>query len=337
MKNKLLLKVTKEQLINDFNTLKSISKIADQYKVNVETVYRAFKIINFNCRVRNNISSTISKEILEESYNRLKSLKAVARELNIYADSVKLYMDKFNLNYDKKIFYKCDHDFFSRENEEVFYVAGFLAADGCVKKRKNHNNNIRYELQLSLSKKDEDHVKLIKNLLKAENPISNFLIKNSTRNSKWNDTWCSQFTITSKKIVEDLEKFNIVPSKSLIYTFPLWLVNHPLVHHFMRGYNDGDGSFFINKLNKNKKVNQVYFSLRGTVDFLTVYRNILENKCNINIRQKPIRKNSGIGILEYGGNIIINNIFEYLYKDATVYLPRKYEIAMQAKHFILLK
>ena len=327
LRNKLLLQVTKDQLIADFNELKSTIKIAYKYNVNIQTVYSAFKIINYNCRIRNDISSMVSKGLLEDSYARLKTLKAVARELKITPDSVKLYMDKFNLNYNKKIVYTCDHDFFSRENEETFYVAGFWAADGCVKRRKNTNNNIRYELQLSLSKNDEDHVKLIKNLLKAENPIHNFLIKNSLRNPRWNDTWCSQFTITSEKMVKDLVKFNIVPVKSLIYTFPPWIVDHPLAHHFMRGYNDGDGSFFIG--NKKKITKQVNFALRGTAKFLTTYRHILEGKCNIDIKNTPIRQSSGTGILEYGGNIVVSKISEYLYKDATIYLPRKYEIAMR--------
>lgn len=112
LRNKLLLQVTKDQLIADFNELKSTIKIAYKYNVNIQTVYSAFKIINYNCRIRNNISLMVSKELLEDSYARLKTLKAVARELKITPDSVKLYMDKYNLNYNKKIAYTCDQDFF---------------------------------------------------------------------------------------------------------------------------------------------------------------------------------------------------------------------------------
>ena len=277
-----------------------------------------------------NLSSVLTEDVLKNSYIELGSLNAVSRKFNVDTGTIKRYMTKFGLEYKPQVRHNCDHDFFSRENEESFYVAGFLAADGCVKKTKNSSNNFRYEIQLSLAKKDETHVKLIKDLLKAENPINNFFIENSKNNPKWNDTWSSGFTITSEKMFKDLEKFNIVPKKSLIYTFPSWIIDHPLCHHFMRGYNDGDGSFYIGKLKGNRTVKQVHFSLRGTVEFLETYKYILENKCNIH--KKSVRINSKIGMLEYGGNNIVGNIVDYLYKDANFYLQRKYDIAMLTKN-----
>ena len=277
------------------------------------------------------LDKILTKEVLEQSYAELGSLKAVARKFDVDASSVKKYMTLHGLSFKAQVRHGCDHDFFTRENEETFYVAGFMAADGCVKKRKSSSDSLRYEVQVSLAKSDEEYLKMIKDLLKAETPIHNFLIKNSKRNAAWNDSWCSQFTITSEKMVNDLTKFNVVPAKSLIYRFPLWLVNHPLVHHFMRGYNDGDGSFFIGPLKNGRTVEQVHFALRGTVEFLTIYRSILEERCGLDIREKSVRENSGIGTLEYGGNGVISKITDYLYQDATIYLPRKRDIAMKAK------
>jgi hypothetical protein len=248
------------------------------------------------------LDAILTKEVLEQSYAELGSLKAVARKFNIDSGSVKKYMIRCGLEFKPQVRHDCDHDFFSRENEETFYVAGFMAADGCVKKRSSTSGNFRYEVQISLSQKDRVFLQTIKDLLKAETPIHDFLIKNSQRNPEWNDSWCSQFTITSEKMVKDLEKFNVVPAKSLIYRFPLWLVNHPLAHHFMRGYNDGDGSFFIGPLKNGRTVEQVHFALRGTVEFLTIFRSILEEKCQLDIREKSVRENTGIGVLEYGAN-----------------------------------
>lgn len=283
----------------------------------------------------NFLDKILTKEVLEQNYAELGSLKAVARKFDVDSSSIKKYMILHGLDFKPQVRHGCDHDFFSRENEETFYVAGFLAADGCVKKRKSSSDSLRYEVQVSLAKGDEDFLKMLKDTMKAETPIHNFLIKNSQRNPKWNDSWCSQFTITSEKMVKDLEKFNVVPAKSLIYRFPLWLVNHPLVHHFMRGYNDGDGSFFIAPLKNGRTVQQVHFALRGTVEFLTIYRSILEESCGLDPREKSVRENSGIGTLEYGGNGVISAITDYLYQDATIYLPRKREIAMMAKQFTL--
>jgi hypothetical protein len=136
---------------------------------------------------------------------------------------------------------------------------------------------IDYRFLISVSKNDEDHLKLVRNLLESTNPIKNYLIKNSKKNPKWNDVWESKLLITSKQIANDLIKFNIVPKKSLIYTFPKWLEKHPLKHHFMRGYFDGDGSFFINSELSN---NRLCSSIRGTEKFLKTYKKILQKDCS---------------------------------------------------------
>jgi hypothetical protein len=101
---------------------------------------------------------------------------------------------------------------------------------------------------------------------------------------------------------------------------------HPLRHHFIRGYIDGDGSFY-HATGKGKKVKQVFFSVRGTTAFLTSLRSTLEADLNLEERTKDIRFNNGIGVLEYGGNRLCKALAEYLYEDATIYLERKKEAA----------
>lgn len=332
MKNKLLSKITPEQLIQDFQELGSAHKIATKYNINIVTVYTAFRLINYDCYVRQDVASIVSKEILEEAYARLGTLKAVGRELKIDPESVTRYMKKFGLEYQHQLIYNCDHDFFSRENEETFYVAGFIAADGCVKDRKGKYGGIRPEMAIGLSKEDKPFLEQLRQLMKAETPVRDFLVKNSKRNPEWNDTWKSDLVITSQKMCDDLRRFNIVPRKSLTYTFPEWMKTHPLKHHFIRGYNDGDGSFYTS-LPPGKLTEQIYFSMRGTPAFLKIVRDILEAECDLEERHKCIRISSGHGVLEYGGNGIISKIADYLYQDATIYLPRKRDIAMMAKQF----
>jgi hypothetical protein len=266
------------------------------------------------------INKIITREVLKKDYEELQSMRKIAEKYGISRETVRYYIHQYGLEYNKLKVYNIDHDFFSRENEQSFYIAGFIAADGCLKKRKN-----TFELQIGLAKRDKEFLEMIRNTLNAETPVRDFLVKNSKRNPLWNDCWKSEITITSEKIYNDLSKFNIVPRKSLIYTFPLWIINHPLINHYMRGYNDGDGSFFINA-KKYRITDQVYVSIRGTQDFLTIYRNILEQKCLLDHREKAIRIDNGIGVLEYGGNGIVSKIAKFLYRDATIFLPRKREI-----------
>ena len=277
------------------------------------------------------LDKILTKEVLEQSYAELGSLKAVARKFNLDPGSIKKYMIRCGLEFKPQVRHNCDHKFFSRDNEESFYVAGFIAADGCVKDRKSSSGATRPEMAIGLSKEDKTFLEQLRQIMKAEVPIRDFIVKNSKRNPKWNDTWKSDLVITSQQMCDDLRRFNIVPRKSLTYNFPEWLKAHPLKHHFIRGYNDGDGSFFIPELQGGRTVEQVYFSMRGTPAFLKVVRDILEEECQLQERHKCIRISSGHGVLEYGGNGVIGRIADFLYQDATIFLERKQDIAMMAK------
>lgn len=318
MKNKLLDMVSKEQLIQDLKTLGTTNKISKKYNINVGTVMSAFNILGIKWKKNADIPSIFTPELLQKEYDELQSFKKIAKKYNTSSEGIRDYMNKLGLKYNPLIRYNSDHDFFSFDNQESFYLAGFIAADGCIKTKKGYE--ISSEVYVGLNSKDKDHLIMIKNILKSEAPVRDFIRIQSKRNPKWKDTFISEITITSHKMCEDLKRFNIGPRKSLTYIFPQWLITHSLLNHFLRGYNDGDGSFYVGKQE------QIYISVRGTIPFLTDFRSILERECQLKVRTKPVRISSGHGILEYGGNKILKRIFKYLYKDATIFLPRKKQI-----------
>lgn len=268
-----------------------------------------------------------TQEQLKESYARLKSVRKVGQEFSYTGEGIRGMMHEYGLEIKipNKQAYTCNDEFFSIDNEESFYIAGFMAADGCVKKHSGKNQKIT-QFYIQLAKKDELHLLKMQYILKSNHIIKTHITKNSERNPEWNDSEKRELCITSERLCNDLKKFNIIPRKTHIYTFPEWLINHPLVHHFMRGYNDGDGSFFVNK---GVNTPQVYFSLRGTPSFLTTYRSILERECGLEPRTKTVRVNTGIGVLEYGGNGVVTKIAGFLYRDATIMLDRKYQIVKE--------
>jgi len=262
----------------------------------------------------NTLQNKLTKDKLAEAYSRLGSCKAVGREMGCAGGTVKSYMLECGLYVKPQIRYNCNHDFFSINNEQSFYWAGFIAADGCVLDQRASNI-----LFIGLSEKDHQHLIKIKKALAAQNPIGSY----------HKDYPSCELRITSDRLCSDLKRFNIVPRKSHIYTFPEWLIDHKLVRHFMRGYFDGDGSLYYSKIYGGRTERQLFFSLRGTTKFLEVFRMILETQCALPKRNKDIRVNSGIGVLEYGGNDVTAKICNFLYKDATVCLDRKREIAQQ--------
>ena len=253
-----------------------------------------------------------------ELYEKHQSVRKVGKELGCTGETIRTEMHKLGLSINKPILYSCNESFFNEDNEKSFYWAGFLAADGCIVEKDNS-----LILSMGLSTKDRLHLEKFKSDLNAEHPIHEFVIKNSKRNSNWNDGYKAEIQICNTPICKSLERFNVFPRKTKTYTFPSWLIFNEHVNHFMRGYFDGDGSWFIGA---SKKTDQLFFSLRGTKDFLVLYRSILENKCNLKQKTKPIRINCNIGVLEYGGNGISVKIRDFLYKNATVFLERKYDL-----------
>ena len=89
----------------------------------------------------------------------------------------------------------------------------------------------------------------------------------------------------------------------------------------MRGYFDGDGSICISN-------NQAHFTVIGTPDFLNGYEKyLLEgiNKKTPNKRRHTKRYHEQTEWIVYGGNKQCKKIYDYLYKDASVFLERKYQ------------
>lgn len=278
------------------------------------------------------LKNILTKEILLVAYADLRSITLIAKKFGITRQTAARHLDEYGVEHSLKTKYKCNESFFATDTEQSFYLAGFIGADGCIKHKAGAKNIETNILSIGLSNKDRDFLVMLRDLLGAENPIKDFDVKSSKYNPKWKDTKKSEFTITSRQLCSDLARFNITERKSLTLEFPEWMKDHSLRHHFIRGYNDGDGSFY-SAVSKTKKVKQVFFSLRGTPKFLTSLRSVFEKDLGLEERTKEIRTNNNCGVLEYGGNRLVKKIAEYLYKDATICLERKKEAAFAFKDY----
>jgi LAGLIDADG-like domain len=212
----------------------------------------------------------------------------------------------------KKYFY--DDNYFEKiDSEDKAYYLGFLYADGYV-------NNVGYNnyVELTLQKEDEYILEKFLILLKSNRKVINI------RNNKY-----SRVIINSKKIMNDLINLGCVNKKTHILKFPT-NIEYKYIPHIIRGFFDGDGCIC-----HIKNHNDYHISFTGNVDFLCgIEKYFLENLdidkkkhysiCNGN-RKNNIRR------LKYGGNHIITEIFNLLYKDSTIYLSRKYNKFLDAK------
>jgi hypothetical protein len=261
-----------------------------------------------------NKTGHLTKDLLEQEYRSLGSLRKIAAKYNVDKDTIGSLFRKYNINYVPRTRNK-DHFFFSRETEESFYLAGFIAADG------NICNNY---LHIGLSEKDEQHIIKLAQLLKSNAKIISYVNKPFTGSQTV--SVIKSITIHSEQIYNDLHtNFNITPNKSLSLQFPKHLSNNILIRHFIRGYFDGDGSWsFRYPTLKNKLITpQLCFDILGTYNVVSEINNILHS--NIDLPNNKIYKKSKIYGIKYSGNRLSKLIGDWIYQDSTIYLDRKHQ------------
>lgn len=186
------------------------------------------------------------------------------------------------------------------DTEEKAYWLGFFYADGYISKDSNH-------VELSLKGDDIEH---LKKLVKSLNFIKD-------KHLSQDNVRC-RFLVNNKKFKENLIRQGCLPQKSLILTFPTEKqVPKNLVKDFVRGYIDGDGSVMIGLNHKGERV-KPRLSIIGTKNFLTSLIDEMNWKVN---KISPAGKAYSI---EWGGQYVFEYI-ESLYKDAKIYLDRKYQ------------
>lgn len=105
----------------------------------------------------------------------------------------------------------------------------------------------------------------------------------------------------------------MVPNKTFLVTYPDW-IHTDLERHFIRGYWDGDG--FIGSNPKNFQVGII-----GTYDFIKTLSNVLFK--TINLKSNSFHKERNVFVLNRSKKEAAK-IANYLYKDSSIYLERKY-------------
>ena len=226
--------------------------------------------------------------------------------------NMKKYANKISKSCKK---YKLDDTVFdSIDTEEKAYWLGFLYADG-------YNHRSKNCIALRLQKEDIDVLYKFKDFLKTDSPIC--IYKRKTRIKNIEKEYC-ELCVFSIHLCQVLNDLGCVQAKTYILDFPSFIPSN-LLHHFMRGYFDGDGCISITKRN-NRTENSKYFqfTVAGRREFIEQYQNILCKTINITKTKINIFKNNFAVALHYGGKNNVIKIMNYLYKDCTIYMNRKH-------------
>lgn len=204
--------------------------------------------------------------------------------------------------------------FQSIDTEKQAYFLGYLMADGNITIRKNSQPAITLEIH------EQD--KYILDIFKGELQTSN----NVCLSCKGRSTYVLR--VHSSLMVTDLQKYGVIPNKTGQEQFPLSMLKDDLVHHFLRGFFDGDGWF---SLSYHNNVPKFAIGFAKNIKMLTDIRNYLHEQLGITLVKVHDYNDITKGYIGYSMLIFtkrqnVLDIGKFMYTDATVFLNRKREV-----------
>lgn len=258
-------------------------------------------------RYKNIISTKMADEIIE-LFKNSKSIKEINKNIPCGINTIAKFLHYNNYELPMNGFYSrkyyCDNNAFNTiDTEEKAYWLGFIMGDGTLSKDGR-------SLTITLKSLDKSHLEKFLIFIKSDYPIREGTNKAKDREYKY----CS-VSINSKKLCQDLNKYGIVPNKTLISKYPVNLHND-LDCHFIRGLFDADGSIPLYKGFPRG------FDICGTPELMKIVMNKLE------IPEKYLYKREDLNNF---ASVRVNKreyylkILNKIYKNATIYLDRKYE------------
>jgi hypothetical protein len=268
------------------------------------------RINNFNCLKPH------TEDIIDKYINSGETITSLGVIYNVYACSIHRLLKRNNVKIKDKSEirrkYNVNSDYFKIiDSNEKAYFLGLLYADGNL-------SSTDYNVKISLIVGDVSILEKFKSNLNYDGQIKNIIYEDKGfKNQKL-------LCISNMYLHEDLIKLGCTPKKSLTLKFPsVHMVKEEFQSHFIRGYFDGDGSIFMKK--SDKKESQRCVSFCGTEEFMTDIKRILTSKCQLRNNEVHKHIKSNAFYYKVGGNLQVDRIFGYLYKDANgLYLERKF-------------
>lgn len=240
------------------------------------------------------------------SYSSNESMCSIGERYNVSNTCIKRLLKELGVfNTEKRTSkYTLNHNAFENSPpEEIFYWAGFIAADGCISVRSDSSKRI----VITLHTQDVDILEKFNIFVGTNKPI--YFYKDKPQ--------CS-VTICSTKMVESLAKFNITSRKTLMMSVPDIVKGSPHERHFWRGVIDGDGTIGFGKYSP-------FCGIVGTEDICTNFTKFCNSLPDFKSKMKICsRKGENL----FSSTVLSRNsliIIEELYRDCTIYMDRKFK------------
>lgn len=290
--------------LNDNLSASKISKIINISTATICSYLKEHKINVINHQMIPKIDEHLGDIIIRYYTIDKLSISMISKQIGIGIGTICKYLKSQQveiINYQNRT--KFDETVFDNiDSSEKAYWLGFIFADGYISSRDN-------SFELSLGLKDIAHLHKFNHFMKHENDNVKISITRTNKRCRWE--------ITNKHLWNTLNNLGCIPKKSLTLKFPNIL--EKWYKDFIRGYFDGDGCLSFHRKERKPKVDMI-----GTIEFLTQVQNILSQIGIVSKINQDKRMSSLIGILTIS-QTYINNFLDYIYKDCSICLDRKYK------------
>ena len=295
----------------------SVARICSTYNLGKDAIKKRIKNNDWSS-VRNRRDGKLSSEEISEIKKLVDSkvpYKEICEQFHISETALlnRIQNDKWNPRPGKKNQYIFNEYYFDTiDTEHKAYWLGFLAADGYILSQRHRKKKESQSFGFSISMKDKEMFDYFKEDLEATNPVN---VYNASNNSFASQTPYGRILLTSQHCVDMLKKNGIVENKTLILQMPI--LSSTLVPHFIRGYSDGDGSITIDKNGR------VQWAFCGTRELLNQIQDFFG--FNYKLSQRYPERHNNNWTLKIAGWKNVPYALDICYKDATIYLKRKYD------------
>lgn len=202
------------------------------------------------------------------------------------------------------------------DSQNKAYILGFLYADGC-------NSITKGTISMSLQEEDYEILDLMNKEVKSNRPLE-FIDNSKKHTNGYNYKNMYRMNWSSIHMCSSLNILGMMPNKSNQIKYPILAPEYD--SHFIRGVFDGDGCIH----NLNGKVSHK-ISITGTYDLNKIIQfKLMEIGCFSHIREAS-NHNGITSVLECWKVNSVESFLDYIYKDANLYLKRKYNRYMEFK------
>lgn len=249
-------------------------------------------------------------------FNQGLSLTKISRELGISRKWFTEFLKEKGIDTNSRPNkYDFNREYFKTvDNEEKAYWLGFLLADGCIVETIKNGKVKGMVLELSLCEKDLNHIKTFCNAIGLDETA----IKKKIVTLNGSKIPVYRVSVCSTEICRDLIAKGVTPRKSYTASISDEFTKSKFLRHIVRGIFDGDGHIIKNGTH-NHGVAITSASGKLLIQLKLLFTKLGCDDVEIVTNRFPTLE------LRYFNQHDDKVILDYLYKDAQIYLTRKYE------------